>query len=78
MKYIGQDVRTQPEIMIDLEKAIAHHAKHGFSLGCVFEKESGQFVGRTGLIYLAYDNTQPDIEVAYALVKTVFRFKSGI
>lgn len=70
MKYIGQGVRTQSEVMTGLEKAIAHQEKHGFSLGCVVEKESGLFIGRAGLIYLGYDDTQPEIEVGYALIKT--------
>ncbi|SRR5579883_100415 len=69
MQYIGQGVRTPAEIKNGLEKAILHQKKHGFSLGCVVEKESGIFVGRAGLIYLAYDDTQPDIEVSYALTK---------
>ncbi|KTD72462.1 GNAT family N-acetyltransferase [Legionella tucsonensis] len=70
MEYIGQGVRTRAEVMTGLEKAITHYEKHNFSLGCVFEKESGIFVGRAGLIYLAYDDSQPDIEVGYALTKT--------
>src|SRR3990167_8148720 len=69
MQYIGQGVRTPTEVRSGLEKAIAHQKKYGFSLGCVFEKESGAFVGRAGLIYLAYDDAQPDIEVGYALTK---------
>lgn len=69
MKYIGQGVRTETEVMNGLEKATVHYQKYNFSLGCVFEKESGAFVGRAGLIYLAYDDSQPDIEVGYALIK---------
>ena len=72
MKYIGQGVRTQLEVESGLKKAIAHQEKHGFSLGCVVEKESGVFVGRAGLIYLAYDDSQPDIEVGYALTKAAW------
>lgn len=78
MKYIGQGIRTQSEVMTGLEKAIAHQEKHGFSLGCVLEKESGVFVGRAGLIYLAYDDTQPEIEVAYALLKTAWGKGYGV
>lgn len=78
MKYIGQGVRTQTEVMDGLEKAIAHQEKHGFSLGCVFEKESGLFVGRAGLIYLAYNDTQPEIEVGYALIKSAWGKAYGI
>lgn len=72
MRYVGQGVRTQSEVMIGLEKAIEHYKKHGFSLGCVFDKENGVFVGRAGLIYLGYDDTQPDIEVGYALIKSAW------
>ncbi|MFT4060283.1 MAG: GNAT family N-acetyltransferase [Legionella sp.] len=72
MKYIGQGVRTETEVMNGLEKAIAHYQKHHFSLGCVFERESKVFVGRAGLIYLAYDDSQPDIEVGYALTKNAW------
>ena len=72
MKYIGQGIRTQAEVMTGLEKAIQHQVQYGFSLGCVFEKETGTFVGRAGLIYLAYDDTQPDIEVGYALTKNAW------
>lgn len=72
MKYIGQGVRTDSEVMTGLKKAIAHQEKYGFSLGCVFEKEHGLFIGRAGLIYLAYDDNQPDIEVGYALAKTAW------
>lgn len=69
MKYVGQGVRGEIEVMSGLEKAITHYEKHGFSLGCVFEKETNNFVGRAGLIYLAYDDNQPDIEIGYALTK---------
>lgn len=72
MKYIGQGVRTQAEVRSGLEKAITHYQQHHFSLGSVFAKESGAFVGRAGLIYLAYDDTQPDVEVGYALMKNAW------
>ncbi len=72
MQYIGQGIRSREEVLSGSEKAMSHQQKHGFSLGCVYEKESGLFVGRAGLIYLAYDDTQPDIEVAYALTKTAW------
>ncbi|MDR3501188.1 MAG: GNAT family N-acetyltransferase [Legionella sp.] len=72
MKYIGNGVRTEAEVMNGLEKAIVHSQKHNFSLGGVFAKESGAFVGRAGLIYLAYDDNQPDIELGYALTKNAW------
>lgn len=72
MEYIGRGVRTKDEVLAGLEKAIHHFEKHGFSLGCVFEKESGKFVGRAGLLYLAFDDNQPDIEIGYALTKNAW------
>ncbi|MHB1946843.1 MAG: GNAT family N-acetyltransferase [Gammaproteobacteria bacterium] len=70
MKYIGHGKpRSKSEVTEGLNKAIEHYQKHGFSVGCVFEKTTGEFVGRAGLIYLAYDDTQSDIEIGYALHK---------
>lgn len=69
MKYIGHGVLAQSEVMESLKKAIAHYDKHGYSFGCVFEKETGHFIGKAGLIYLAYDETQNDIEVGYSLIR---------
>jgi [ribosomal protein S5]-alanine N-acetyltransferase len=72
MQYIGQGVRSLAEIAAALEKALAHYKKYGFSFGCVFEKDSGAFVGHAGLIYFAYDDTQSDIEIGYALTKSAW------
>ncbi|HHI9467502.1 TPA: GNAT family N-acetyltransferase [Legionella anisa] len=47
---------------------LAHYKKHRFSLGSVYLKDSFEFSDRAGLIYLNYDEQQPDIEVAYALL----------
>jgi RimJ/RimL family protein N-acetyltransferase len=72
MAYIGNGVRTREEVLLGLDKAILHQQKYGYSLGCVYEKVSGEFVGRAGLIHFAYDDTQPDVEVAYALLKSAW------
>lgn len=72
MQYVGTGVRTQAEVRLGLEKAIAHQEKHGFSLGSVYEKNGGDFVGRAGLIYLGFNDTQKDVEVAYALTKATW------
>ncbi len=69
MEFIGEGVRTKQEVAKSLQTAIDHQQKHGFSLCNVFEKESNTFVGRAGIIYLAFDDTQPEIEVGYALLK---------
>lgn len=47
-----------------------HFNKHGFTFGVVFEKEIGNFIGRAGLMYLDYDDTQPEIEIGYRLLKS--------
>ena len=73
MEYIGQGVRSEAEVRSGLEKAMAHQQKNGFSLGCVFVKDSGAVIGRAGLIYLAYDDRQPDIEVGYALMRNAWK-----
>lgn len=69
MRYVGTGVRSPEEVRDQLKKFIQHDLKHGFSLGSVYEKSTGEFVGRAGLIYLALDDTQEDIEVGYALQK---------
>ena len=69
MRYIAKGVRDREEVKASLARMISHQQKHGFSLGSVFEKETGKFVGRAGLVYLALDDTQPDIEIGYALLK---------
>jgi RimJ/RimL family protein N-acetyltransferase len=69
MQYIANGIRTYAEVEKVLRTTIEHYKKHGFSLGSVFEKSSGEFIGRAGLIYVAFDDAQPDIEVGYALLK---------
>lgn len=69
MKYIGKGVRTESEVQDGLNKAMIHYEKHGFSLGNVYLKENRQFIGRAGLIYLGYNDAQPEVELGYALLK---------
>lgn len=44
MQYIGQGVRTPEEVLDNLNKAIQHQEKHGFSFGCVLEKVNMKYV----------------------------------
>lgn len=69
MQYIGDGIRTREEVRTGLDYAIKHYEKHGFTFGAVIEKDSNQCVGQAGLIYLACDETQPDIEVGYRFAK---------
>jgi [ribosomal protein S5]-alanine N-acetyltransferase len=68
MYYVG-GARTKESTLEWLEKNIQHQNNNGFGFGFVYEKETERFIGRAGLLYLAYDDTQPDIEVGYRLHK---------
>lgn len=69
MHYVGHGIKTREETREALEAMIQHEKKHGFSSGDVYEKETGLFVGRAGLIYLAMNDRQPDIEIGCILHK---------
>ena len=70
MRYIGKGVpRSHQETDSLYIKSMEHFQKHHFSFGVVFEKKTGQFVGRAGINYKALDDTQPDIEIGYRLAK---------
>lgn len=66
MRYI-EVCRPVSKVREFLEKAIHHFEKHGFSFGTVFEKASNRIIGQAGILYLAYDDTQPDVEIGYRL-----------
>lgn len=65
MKYITGTGRTHEQVVEMLTKSIDHYKKHGFTFFSVYEKQSGRFIGQGGLIYLALDDSQPEIEVGY-------------
>lgn len=69
MLYHGSGPKSDEKIRALVTKIIQHQEKHGFSSGNVFEKETGEFVGRAGLIYVELKDDQPDIEVGYLLYK---------
>lgn len=69
MQYVGEGARNIKEVKQSLENIIAHHQKHGFSFGSVFEKTSKLLIGQAGLCYLGNDDSQPEIEVGYRLKK---------
>lgn len=73
MRYVGRGPRTHEETRTGLEKMIEHRKKHGFSFGDVYEKETGLYVGRAGMIYLELNDTQPEIEVGYMLHKQYWK-----
>jgi [ribosomal protein S5]-alanine N-acetyltransferase len=69
MRYVGRGAKTYEETCNAVKLLIAHHEKHGFSTGDVYEKETGLYVGRAGLVYLEMRDDQPDIEIGYILHK---------
>jgi len=68
IKYIGdgnpKDNEAVKEILL---KSIKHYEDFGFCLFDIYEKDSNEFVGESGLIYLALDKRNEDIEVGYTL-----------
>ena len=68
MRYIGNGVRGINEVKKKLQACITHYLKHGFSLGNVYNTQTGEFIGRSGIIYLGLDDSQCEIELAYALL----------
>lgn len=67
MHYIDPACKKPDEVRTRLQQAIEHYEKHGFTFGVVIEKSSEKLIGQAGIIYLAYDDTQPDIEIGYRL-----------
>lgn len=66
MRYI-EICRPVTKVRELLQKAIHHFEEHGFSFGTVFEKASNKIIGQAGILYLAFDDTQPEIEIGYRL-----------
>lgn len=69
MRYIGNGSKTENEVRECLEKMVQHQEKHEFSFGDLYHKKSGEYIGRAGLIYLAMNDTQDEVEVGYQLHK---------
>jgi len=63
-------IQPHAQIRKTFDLSIQHYRNHGFTLFSVFEKITDTFIGQAGLIHLAYDDTQPDIELVYQLLPT--------
>lgn len=70
MRYIGDGSTHSAEQVESFLKRvlIPYQERHGIGFCSVFEKASGHFVGQAGLFHPGFDDTQPDIEVAYRLL----------
>lgn len=70
MRYIGNgDIQTLVQVKDFLTMAMDYQKKYGIGFCSVFEKESGDFIGQAGLFHTSFNDTQPDIEIAYRLHK---------
>jgi len=67
MRYTTTGVQTRAQVQEWISYSDAYFQKHGLDFFCVFEKESGDFVGQAGLFHLGFDDAQPEIELAYRL-----------
>jgi len=69
MRYIGMGkARTKKEARKVFELFLNHQKKWGFSFCTAFEKESGSLIGFIGVVHLALDDNNPEIEVGYWLL----------
>ena len=66
MHYISNGPKTPEESDHLFQKLLAHQEKHHFSLGPVYHKNT--LIGFAGLIHLALDDTNPEIEISYYLL----------
>jgi len=70
MRYINTGkIQTKEEVEQFLAKVIPYQDEYGFGFFSVFEKESGEFIGQAGLLHVAYEPKNEDIEVGYRFHK---------
>jgi RimJ/RimL family protein N-acetyltransferase len=70
MYYIHNKVKDAAEVHKKyLEPSIKHADKYGFSSCSIFAKDTGEFVGASGIFHYYWDETQPDIEIGCFLHK---------
>jgi len=65
-KYLGNGLpKSKGQAHELFEKLLVHQKKHGYSLWPTYEKESGAFIGFSGLIHLELNDENPEVEVGY-------------
>ena len=62
-------IQDKKEIKKQLDLTQGYFDKYGLGFFCVFEKETGDFIGQAGLFHLRFNTKQPYIELAYRLHK---------
>lgn len=69
MKYIPGGTQTKEQVREHIDLAGPYFSKYSMCFYCVFEKNTGKFVGQAGLFHLGYNLEKDDIELAYRLHK---------
>jgi RimJ/RimL family protein N-acetyltransferase len=76
MYFIGKGVRSKNETLQQLLNIIEHQNKYGYSSWAVHERETGDFVGRVGLVHMGTiitmqqdSNTEKPVEIGYVISK---------
>lgn len=68
MRYIVTGkVRSREEALQSIAKNQEHWDRFGFGFFNAIEKATGRFIGRCGLLHIAYQHDHPDVEVGYLL-----------
>jgi ribosomal-protein-alanine N-acetyltransferase len=72
-KYFPEGTLTYDETREELEWIIdVYYAQYGFGLWATLDKQTGEFIGRCGLLPWTIENRQ-EVEVAYMLAERVWR-----
>ena len=66
MRFMGGP-RDDHKIAAVFDLLFRHQQRYGFSAGTVFLKETGEFMGRSGIVHLDFQDT-PDVELARFLM----------
>jgi len=69
-KYLGDGkAKTKSETEEFLQKNIQHYQEHGFCFFDIYNKKTKEFIGDAGLIYVALNKDNKDVEVGYRLAQ---------
>ena len=69
MRYFPSGPRSREETRRDLERCMALQVEHGYSLWAAIDKQSGELVGRCGLLPQALQGRE-EVEIAYLLARS--------
>jgi RimJ/RimL family protein N-acetyltransferase len=68
MRYIGMGItRNREDALKAIDTNMKHWEKFGFGFFSIFLKKTHEFVGRGGVIHLAFQDENPEVEIGYLL-----------